>query len=70
MLSRGRRRPIDRWRLGLGVLLGPYLVGAVALVAVPALLSLGLAFTTYDGLSALWTYGPDDIHLVAAAPSD
>ncbi len=68
MLSRGRRRPIDRWRLGLGVLLGPYLVGAVALVAVPALLSLGLAFTTYDGLSApVWT-GFTNWRLLATDP--
>jgi len=39
-----------RW--GAWLLLAPYLVGALALFAVPALVSFGLVFTRYDGLSA------------------
>ena len=41
-----------RYRAGLYLLLTPYLLGVVALVVVPAALSVGLAFTAYDGLSA------------------
>jgi multiple sugar transport system permease protein len=50
-VRRARRPSVDRWRLGLGILLGPYLVGATLLIAIPGLLSLALAFTTYDGLT-------------------
>ena len=36
-------------------MLSPYLLGTLALVALPAFLSFGLAFTLYDGLAApLW----------------
>ena len=41
-----------RYRAGLYLLLAPYLLGVVVLVVVPAALSVGLAFTAYDGLSA------------------
>jgi multiple sugar transport system permease protein len=41
-----------RYRAGLYLLLTPYLLGVVVLVVVPAALSVGLAFTAYDGLSA------------------
>lgn len=61
------RRP-DRWRLGLGVLLAPYLIGSVLLVAVPALLSLALAFTTYDGLTPPVFVGFTNFRLLATDP--
>jgi multiple sugar transport system permease protein len=41
-----------RYRASLYVLLSPYLLGVAVLVALPVALSLGLAFTAYDGLSA------------------
>ncbi len=40
------------YRASLYLLLAPYLLGVVVLVIVPVALSAGLAFTTYDGLSA------------------
>jgi multiple sugar transport system permease protein len=62
------RRP-DRWRIGLGVLLAPYLVGSVLLVVVPALLSLALAFTTYDGLTPPVYVGFTNFRLLATDPN-
>lgn len=41
-----------RYHTELYLLLAPYVLGAGLLVAVPALLSFGLAFFSYDGLSA------------------
>ncbi len=58
----------DRWRLGLGLLLGPYLVGSVLLVAIPGLLSLALAFTTYDGLTPPVFVGFTNFRLLATDP--
>lgn len=43
-----RRLP---YRLGLWLLLAPFLVGATALVLVPAVMTAGFAFTEYDGLA-------------------
>jgi multiple sugar transport system permease protein len=43
---------VSRYRTSLYLLLAPYLVGVSVLVALPVALSVGLAFTTYDGLSA------------------
>jgi ABC-type sugar transport system permease subunit len=40
------------YRGGLYLLLAPYLLGVAVLIALPAALSAGLAFTAYDGLSA------------------
>ena len=40
-----------RYQAGLYLLLAPYLVGALLLVALPALLSFALALTEYDALS-------------------
>ena len=42
-----------RWsyRTGLWLLAAPFLVGATALVLVPAVLTAGFAFTSYDGLA-------------------
>ena len=39
------------YRRGLRLLLTPYVVGAVLLVALPAVVSLGFAFTRFDGIS-------------------
>jgi multiple sugar transport system permease protein len=41
-----------RYRGTLYLLLTPYLVGVFVLVVIPVALSIGLAFTAYDGLSA------------------
>lgn len=46
----GRRR-LGQGRLGLWLLLVPFLVGALALVLLPALVNSVYAFTRYDGLS-------------------
>jgi multiple sugar transport system permease protein len=47
-----RRDRIEaRYRGSLYLLLTPYLLGVTVLVALPAALSVGLAFTGYDGLS-------------------
>jgi multiple sugar transport system permease protein len=46
LLSAGTRR-----RLGLWALSAPFLIGATALVGVPALLTFALAFYEYDALS-------------------
>jgi multiple sugar transport system permease protein len=42
------RRP-DGFRLGLGALLSPYLIGTALLIGLPALLAFALAFARYDG---------------------
>jgi multiple sugar transport system permease protein len=65
------RRPSwlrDRWRLGLGLLLGPYLIGSILLVAVPGLLSAALAFATYDGLTSPVFVGFANFRFLAADP--
>ncbi len=43
---------IKRRNVGLYLLLTPYLVGVILLIAVPTVISIGLAFTSYDSLSA------------------
>jgi len=43
------RRP--SYTLGLHLLLAPFLAGVLALVLVPAVVSAGYAFTSYDGIS-------------------
>jgi multiple sugar transport system permease protein len=42
----------QRYRGTLYLLLAPYLLGVSVLVVVPVVLSFGLAFTSYDGLSS------------------
>ncbi len=44
--------PAISYRTGLRLMLLPYAMGILVLVAVPAALSFGLAFFRYDGLSA------------------
>lgn len=57
------------YRLGLGLMLAPYLVGVAALVLTPMLVTLGLSFTRYDifsppqwiGLSNYLTFFSDQL---------
>jgi multiple sugar transport system permease protein len=56
------------YRAGLWVLLLPYLVGTLVLVALPALLSAGLAFTTYDALRPPVFVGLQNFRFLAADP--
>jgi multiple sugar transport system permease protein len=45
-----------RYQQGLYLLLAPFLIGVTLLIILPALLSLGLAFTRYDGLTTpVWS---------------
>jgi hypothetical protein len=46
-----------RYRATLYLLLAPYLLGVLVLVVVPVVVSVGLAFTAYDGLSAPQWHG-------------
>jgi multiple sugar transport system permease protein len=46
------RRRISRRQIELGLLLAPFLLGAGALIILPGLLTVVLAFTEYDALSA------------------
>jgi multiple sugar transport system permease protein len=57
-----------RYRAGLYLLLAPYLLGVAVLVALPAALSVGLAFTAYDGLSAPEWRGLANFRDLAADP--
>ncbi|MEZ4660926.1 MAG: sugar ABC transporter permease [Caldilineaceae bacterium] len=45
-------RAHTRYRLEIGLLLAPFLVGAALLVILPALYTVMLAFTEYDALAA------------------
>jgi multiple sugar transport system permease protein len=51
-MTRIRPRRLAGYRAGLYLLLTPYLLGVTILIVLPAALSVGLAFTAYDGLSA------------------
>ena len=53
---------------GLWVMLAPYLLGTLVLVAVPALMSAGLAFTSYDALSPPVYVGLQNFRTLAADP--
>lgn len=50
-VARQKSHPAARYRRGLWWMLAPYLLGAIFLIAIPALLSFALAFTRYDALS-------------------
>ena len=56
------------WRGGLWLLLLPYLLGTLVLVALPALMSAGLAFTSYDALSPPAYVGLQNFRTLAADP--
>jgi multiple sugar transport system permease protein len=62
------RRLAVSWRAGLWLMLAPYLLGAMILVALPALMSAALAFTTYDALSPPIFVGFDNFRFLAADP--
>ncbi len=62
------RRFLLPWRIGLWAMLLPYLLGTLLLVALPALMSAGLAFTSYDALSAPVFVGFANFRLLAADP--
>jgi len=57
-----------RYHTRLRLLLLPYLLGIIVLVVLPALLSLGLAFFRYDGLSApVWS---GDLNFILATTDE
>jgi multiple sugar transport system permease protein len=56
------------WRAGLWLMLAPYLLGTLLLVALPALMSAVLAFTSYDALSPPVFVGFANFRLLAADP--
>ena len=56
------------WRAGLWIMLLPYLLGTLLLVALPALMSAGLAFTSYDALSPPVFVGFTNFRLLFADP--
>jgi multiple sugar transport system permease protein len=62
-----KRFSISR-RAGLWAMLLPYLLGTLVLVALPALMSAGLAFTSYDALSPPVFVGFTNFRLLAADP--
>lgn len=55
-----------RYRRALYLLLAPFLLGVTLLVVVPAALALGVAFTSYDGLSAPGWIGLDNFRALVA----
>ena len=58
----------QRYRGTLYLLLAPYLIGVATLVIVPVALSFGLAFTSYDGLSAPRWRGLGNFRELASDP--
>lgn len=57
-----------RYRAVLYLLLTPYLVGVGVLVVLPVVLSFGLAFTVYDGLSAPEWHGLGNFRALLTDP--
>ncbi|MEZ4726279.1 MAG: sugar ABC transporter permease [Caldilineaceae bacterium] len=56
---------VTRYRLQLWLMLAPFLVGAFVLVVLPMLLTVGLAFTEYDALSAPVWQGMQNFVVIA-----
>ena len=56
------------WRAGLWVLLLPYLLGVLVLVGLPAIMSAGLAFTTFDALTPPVFVGLQNFRFLASDP--
>jgi len=56
----GSARRISRYHWGLIAMLGPYLIGLIGLIGLPALLTAGIAFTQYDALSLPQWLGLDN----------
>ena len=61
-------RPDTRSRRQLALMLAPYLVGLVGLVLLPALVTLALAFTSYDLLRPPTWVGLDNLTALADDP--
>lgn len=58
----------DPWRRGPWLMLAPWLVGSLLLVGLPALLTVLLSLTAYDGISAPVFTGFDAYRIVARDP--
>src|SRR5258708_38596124 len=56
---------MKRRNLSLYLLLAPYLVGVIVLIVIPAAISIGLAFTSYDSLSAPVWVGLDNFAFIS-----
>ena len=56
------------YRAGLWLMLLPYLLGVVLLVGLPAIMSAGLAFTTFDALTPPVFVGFQNFRFLAADP--
>ena len=56
------------WQGQLWLMLSPFLVGALLLLGLPALMSAGLAFTSYDALSPPVWVGFRNFRTLAADP--
>jgi multiple sugar transport system permease protein len=59
---------MSRYRATLYLLLAPYLLGVLVLVGLPVAVSVGLAFTDYDGMSAPAWRGLGNFQALAADP--
>ena len=59
-----RRRPLSWYQAELWLLLTPFVMGALLLIVLPALLTLVLAFTEYDALSAPVWSGLDNFRTI------
>ena len=57
---------MKRRNVSLYLLLMPYLVGAIVLIVIPAMISIGLAFTSYDSLSAPVWVGLDNFVFISS----
>ncbi|MEZ4596454.1 MAG: sugar ABC transporter permease [Chloroflexota bacterium] len=66
-LPRPRLRPVS-YRTQLWLMLLPFLGGTLLFVALPALLSAGLAFTAYDGLGPPTWVGFANLRTIASDP--
>jgi len=56
---------MKRRNLGLYLLLAPFLIGVLVLMVIPTMLSIGLAFTSYDSLSAPVWAGLDNFVFIS-----
>ncbi|MGH2543379.1 MAG: carbohydrate ABC transporter permease [Ardenticatenaceae bacterium] len=64
--GRGRTEHNRAYRGELRLLLGPYLVGTLILVAIPALMTFALAFAEYDALAAPTWAGLQNFRIIFA----
>lgn len=62
-----RTQQLD-YRVGLGLLLSPYLLGVTVLIALPALVAAVLAFARYDALTAPTWIGLENFRTVLRDP--